>query len=104
MTNSHSPWLVQIAEASVTREDLVNGVLGKDTVEGFDDVCRCHREFVQSGWKRCADLEEASFFDRRKIEFRVYKKKFDHGIRWVTFTAAVFMGVWCDIQTFDKVP
>jgi len=102
MTEPHVPWLLQIAQAAVTWENLVReGVCGSVTVEKLSEAHMVQAHIVFFGWKRCPDLE---FGFNPKIEYRVYSKKFDHGHRWLTLTAGVMCGCFCIVETLDRVP
>ena len=101
--SKHVPWLVQVAEAAVTWEDLVNGVVGKDQVTGLDAIHKTQIAIMRGKWDRCEDLE---YGFTHKIDYRVYSKMFDHGRRWLTLTAAAHgaLGVWCDVECRPRPP
>ena len=98
MSKAHVPWLVQVAQASLTWEDLVlEGICGRLQVEEVLDIRRVHAYVLGTCWDRCYDLEKHQSFSS-KIEYRVYSKMFDKGRRWMTMTASFCLGAFCDIE------
>lgn len=96
--SKHVPWLVQVAQAALTWDNLVfDGVCGRLQVEGLAQIKRVHAAVLLSGWDRCHDLEKKQSYTS-KIEYRVYSRMFDYGRRWMTMTAGSCMGAFCDIE------
>ena len=104
MTAPHVPWLIQVAQAALTWEDLVlDGVCGQVQVEEIINIRGVHAYVLGTGWDRCWDLEKRQSFSS-KIEYRVYSKMFDKGRRWITITASYCLGAFCDVEVKKKPP
>ncbi len=103
MTKPHVPWLVQLAQASVTADDILRGVICEVQVKTVGNIRMLQLGIMVEGWARCHDLEADECF-RDKIEYRVYSKTFEHGHRWITLTAGNLLGAFCILRSYNRVP
>ena len=95
--------LEQLAYAALDPRDMAErGVVGRVEIhDDLDEIRQCHAYFLGNGWQRCPK-HETGYTD--KIEYRVYKKTFPQGVRWVEIEASCFLGVFAYFTCTPVMP